>query len=249
MDRHEVGDLSKFESKEAFRVAFREHFPYNGAEATVSRKANELWTLRELQPGDTVIANRGTSEVVGVGTVNDVGYKWRPERAEYQHTVGVDWDTSAARKITPVKSWATTTVSKVSANLFRDILGTGTAPVSKKTVEPPRIYLELERALERRGQAVLYGPPGTGKTHTARRAAVWLLEGRQLERARRRAIGRRHGSARAREAAEFHPCAVAPSVVRCGQPFAVAVEQVVHRRDGRFQIWSVAAQLPQRRSR
>ena len=177
MDRHEVGDLSKFESKEAFRVAFREHFPYNGAEATVSRKANELWTLRELQPGDTVIANRGTSEVVGVGTVNDVGYKWRPERAEYQHTVGVDWDTSAARKITPVKSWATTTVSKVSATLFRDILGTGTAPVSKKTVEPPRIYLELERALERRGQAVLYGPPGTGKTHTARRAAVWLLEG------------------------------------------------------------------------
>ena len=177
MDRHEVGDLSKFESKEAFREAFREHFPYNGAEATVSRKANELWTLRELQPGDTVIANRGTSEVVGVGTVNDVGYKWRPERAEYQHTVGVDWDTSAARKITPVKSWATTTVSKVSANLFRDILGTGTAPVSKKTVEPPRIYLELERALERRGQAVLYGPPGTGKTHTARRAAVWLLEG------------------------------------------------------------------------
>ena len=177
MDRHEVGDLSKFESKEAFREAFREHFPYNGAEATVSRKANELWTLRELQPGDTVIANRGTSEVVGVGTVNDVGYKWRPERAEYQHTVGVDWDTSAARKITPVKSWATTTVSKVSATLFRDILGTGTAPVSKKTVEPPRIYLELERALERRGQAVLYGPPGTGKTHTARRAAVWLLEG------------------------------------------------------------------------
>jgi len=137
MDRHEVGDLSKFESKEAFREAFREHFPYNGAEATVSRKANELWTLRELQPGDTVIANRGTSEVVGVGTVNDVGYKWRPERAEYQHTVGVDWDTSAARKITPVKSWATTTVSKVSANLFRDILGTGTAPVSKKTVGLP----------------------------------------------------------------------------------------------------------------
>jgi 5-methylcytosine-specific restriction enzyme B len=172
----EVGDLSEFESKEAFREVFRQHFPYNGAEATVSRKANELWTLRELQPGDKVIANRGTSQVVAVGTVNDVGYKWRPERNEYQHTVGVDWDTSAARAIPPVKAWATTTVSKVSAALYREILGTA-APAITKTVEPDRIYLKLEEALERRGQAVLYGPPGTGKTYTARRAAVWLLEG------------------------------------------------------------------------
>jgi 5-methylcytosine-specific restriction enzyme B len=172
----EVGDLADFESKEAFREVFREHWPYNGAEATVSRKANELWTLRELQPGDEVIANRGTSELLAVGTVNDVGYQWRPERQEFRHTVGVDWDTSVARAIPPVKAWATTTVSKVSAALYRDILG-GSAPNITKTVEPDRIYLKLEEALQRRGQAVLYGPPGTGKTYTARRAAVWLLEG------------------------------------------------------------------------
>jgi 5-methylcytosine-specific restriction protein B len=175
----EVGDLMRFESKEAFRDTFRQHFPYNGAEAVVSRKANELWTLRELQPGDTVIANRGTSEVVAIGTVNDVGYNWRPERGEYRHTVGVDWDTSAGRQITPVKAWATTTVSKVSATLFRGILGSGTLGPGAiiKPIEPDRIYLELENALKRRGQAVLYGPPGTGKTYTARRAAVWLLAG------------------------------------------------------------------------
>ena len=99
----EVGDLSQFESKEAFREAFRQHFPYNGVEHHVSRKANELWTLMELQPGDTVIANRGVSEVLGVGTVNDVGYVWRPEREQYKHTVGVDWDTSVARTIEPVR--------------------------------------------------------------------------------------------------------------------------------------------------
>ncbi|OBH30751.1 hypothetical protein A5692_18740 [Mycobacterium sp. E342] len=172
----DVGDLAEFESKEAFLDAFRQHFPYNGAEAVVSRKANELWTLRELQPGDKVIANRGTSEVVAVGTVNDVGYKWRPERQEYRHTVGVDWDTSAARVIPPVKAWAMTTVSKVSAALYRNILG-ASGPLITKTVEPDRIYRKLEEALERRGQVVLYGPPGTGKTYAARRAAVWLLEG------------------------------------------------------------------------
>src|SRR5664280_61101 len=116
-----VGDLSDYDSKESFREAFREQYPYNGNEAQVSRKANELWTLMELEAGDKVIANRGTSDVLAIGTVNDDGYAWRPERNEYRHTLGVDWDTSFARKIEPVKAWATTTVSKVSAALFKKI--------------------------------------------------------------------------------------------------------------------------------
>jgi 5-methylcytosine-specific restriction protein B len=170
----DVGDLTQYDSKETFREAFRQHYPYNGVEHHVSRKANELWSLMELQPGDTVIANRGVSEVLGVGTVSDVGYVWRPERDQYKHTVGVDWDTSVARTIEPVRAWATTTVSKVPATILRQVLGIG--PTSKP-VEADEKYLELEAALRRRGQVVLYGPPGTGKTFVANRAAVWLLGG------------------------------------------------------------------------
>lgn len=176
-----VGDLSDYDSKESFREAFREHYPFNGNEAQVSRKANELWTLMELEPGDKVIANRGTSEVLAIGTVNDVGYVWRPERDEYRHTLGVDWDVSFARKIEPVKAWATTTVSKVSAALYKKITSTagdnGNATASTLAVGVDTIYAQIEAALRRRGQAILYGPPGTGKTYTARRAAVWFLEG------------------------------------------------------------------------
>lgn len=176
-----VGDLSEYDSKEAFREAFREQYPYSGNEAQVSRKANELWTLMELEPGDKVIANRGTSEVLAIGTVNDEGYAWRPERDEYRHTLGVDWDTSFARKIEPVKAWATTTVSKVSAALFRKLSSQGDSGGNGTTSTVPvavdAVYPELEQALRRRGQVILYGPPGTGKTYTARRAAVWLLDG------------------------------------------------------------------------
>ncbi|MBV5246743.1 AAA family ATPase [Mycolicibacterium sp. PAM1] len=170
----EVGDLTLYETKETFKDEFRKHFPYNGVERQVSRKANELWTLMELQPGDTVIANRGVSEVLAVGTVNDTGYVWRPERDQYKHTVGVDWDTSQAKPIAPVKGWATTTVSKVSAGLLRQITGQSPTP---KPVDADARYLDLDAALHRRGQIVLYGPPGTGKTYIARRAAVWFLEG------------------------------------------------------------------------
>jgi len=170
----EVGDLTEFASKEEFRQAFREAFPYNGNEAQVTRKSNELWTLMELEPGDKVIANRGTSEILGIGTVGDGGYQWRPERREYRHTLAVDWDTSTARKIEPVKAWATTTVKKVPASLYRTITNDTSIPHG---IAEDSLYPEIEQALDRRGQVILYGPPGTGKTYAARRAAVWLLEG------------------------------------------------------------------------
>lgn len=168
----EVGDLSQFESKEEFREAFRSQFPYNGNEAQVSRKANEVWTLVELEPGDKVVANRGTTEVLAVGTVTDTGYAWRQDRPEFRHTVAVVWDTSKARHIEPVKAWATTTVKAVPAKLYETIIG---GPPPPPPLDP--IYASIEEALSRRGQVILYGPPGTGKTYTARRAATWLLSG------------------------------------------------------------------------
>ena len=63
----EVGDLSQFESKEAFRARFEEAYPYNGLLAQARRKGNELWKLRELEPGDLVVANRGIGRVLAVG--------------------------------------------------------------------------------------------------------------------------------------------------------------------------------------
>ncbi len=171
----DVGDLTAFEDKTAFREEFGRRYPYNGSKAQVSRKSNELWTLLELEPGDKVVANRGTGEVLAIGTVNDVGYAWRPERPEHRHTLGIDWDTSYGRKITPVKSWATTTVAKVPATLYATLTGQAKHPPKMATIEP--VYPTIETALRRRGQVILYGPPGTGKTYVARRAAVWLLQG------------------------------------------------------------------------
>jgi 5-methylcytosine-specific restriction protein B len=168
----EVGDLSQFDSKEEFREAFRSHFPHNGNEAQVSRKANEVWTLVELEAGDKVVANRGTAEVLAVGTVTDAGYQWRRDRPEFRHTVAVEWDTSKARHIEPVKAWATTTVKAVPAKLYETIIE---GPPPPPPLDP--VHASVEEAIARRGQVILYGPPGTGKTYTARRAATWLLSG------------------------------------------------------------------------
>ncbi len=171
----DVGDLTEFPDKESFRERFGEAYP--STTGHVTRKSNELWTLMELDPGDIVIANRGTSAVVGIGKVNDTGYVFRPEREEYRHTLGVDWFETEERDIEPVKSWATVTVARVKQDLYKSIAGADVVEDDSPTeVPPPDPVHELaDELLDRRGQMIFYGPPGTGKTWTALRHCVWTL--------------------------------------------------------------------------
>ncbi len=170
-----VGDLTAFATKDEYRAAFAEMYP-NTNEGHISRKANELWTLRDLEPGDIIVANKGTATVVGIGRVIEPGYEYRPERSEYRHTVAVDWFDTDSRTIEPVKKWAFDTVASIPQSLYKRILGSETEPrlgVSG-TVDP--LFAQIEETLERKRQVVLYGPPGTGKTYLARRFAVWWLQ-------------------------------------------------------------------------
>ena len=179
----ELGDLSRFASQEEFRAAFGDQFSeeYRGNKSKLTVKANEVWTFRELEPGDTVIANRGTNQVVGIGTVTEPGYVWRPERQVYKHTVSVQWTDTAERTLDPpVTSWFGSTVAKVPGDLYQRIIAAGAAdggPVAGRAGGQPGVQCcrTSVGGLQRRGQIVLYGPPGTGKTHAARRFAVWWL--------------------------------------------------------------------------
>jgi 5-methylcytosine-specific restriction enzyme B len=178
----EIGDLLRFADRDEFRTAFDDRFSaeYRESRSKLTVKANEVWTFRELEPGDTVIANRGTNQVVGIGTVIEPGYVWRPEREVYKHTVSVRWDDAAERTLDPpVTSWFGSTVAKVPGDLYQRIIAAGVADggreVPPQPVGPEPVLQEILSALGRRGQVVLYGPPGTGKTYAARRFAVWWL--------------------------------------------------------------------------
>lgn len=184
-----VGDLREFESKESFKARFEKEFAetYNHHRSTVTRKANEVWTLQELEPGDIVVANKGTSHILAIGKVVEPGYVWNPDRPEYCHTVKVEWDEAYAKDIPPQKKWALVTVAPVSASLYESIAASGEGEVGANipTVVPLDSFMNnVGDALQRKGQAILYGPPGTGKTYQARRFAIaWLLQhaGREAE--------------------------------------------------------------------
>lgn len=173
----EVGDLREFESKESFRSRFEQEFAdfYKNHKPTLSKKANEVWTLLELEPGDIVIANRGTSHILAIGEVVEPGYSWSPERPEYRHTVRTEWDTSYAKEIAPQKKWAMVTVTAVPAALYEAIVGETPSKAPVAPLDP--VLRDIAEALERKGQVILYGPPGTGKTYHARRFAIaWLRQ-------------------------------------------------------------------------
>jgi 5-methylcytosine-specific restriction protein B len=131
-----------------------------------------------------VVANRGTSEVLAIGTVKEPAYEWRPERSEYRHTVAVDWDLSFAQVLDPpVSQWATTTVLPVPRELERRILGHHRGLPAPTLAGPSSGFGDLEEGefrawaavLERKKQLIFYGPPGTGKTRAARRFSRWWL--------------------------------------------------------------------------
>jgi len=178
----DTGDLRDYPSFDDFRAAFASGHSYGGNQSQVTRKAKEVWMLNELEPGDVVVANRGTSTVLGIGVVRQPGYQWRAERPEYKHTVAVDWSNPVERTIEPVKRWALTTVQQVPQTLYQRILaspttqgGPGETSITIEDVPPEPVLLDIQDALQRKVQVVLYGPPGTGKTYTARRFAAWWL--------------------------------------------------------------------------
>jgi len=167
----DVGDLTDFQTKEELKAKFTETFDYVPTKA--STKVNELWTLRELETSDIVVANRGISQVLAIGEVQDEGYQFRNDRETFKHTLAVKWDTSFTKEIPPQKNWAFTTVSKVPAALY-DLIVKGKVGPSLQPATEKR-FVELADALMNRGQVLMHGPPGTGKTYHARRMSVWWL--------------------------------------------------------------------------
>lgn len=182
----EVGDLLEYDDHEGFAMSFRERFwaKHDGNQAKITAKANELWTLRQLEPGDLVVANKGLSEVLAVGEVLEPGYEWCPDRDEYKHTVKVAWDITHAGPIPEQKSWAFVTVADVPPELY-ELIVRDRDPGGEDYAEPAfgevhasvtslgmkigeRTLRRYHLALKSRGFVILSGVSGTGKT--------WLTE-------------------------------------------------------------------------
>lgn len=144
-----------------------------------------------LEPGDRIVVNKRTSQILAVGTITSEGYEYLEHLPEYKHVVHVKWD----EEFTPVsipepKYWAFKTVYELSEKDVKKWLGDfETKTTKEETVVPSVSFSEKEdiffkrmnKVLERKGQCILYGPPGTEKTYSARRFIEWSFSQLGLE--------------------------------------------------------------------
>lgn len=182
----DVGSLGQYESDQELKEALDQYWPHSTGGNL--RLARQMLAFRDLEPGDLIVANRGKSEVLAVGTVAE-GYSYDPDPEKHRHTVGVDWDTSYAQLFdSPRHAWQQT-LAKVPATLFREIrrgrkaaLIEAVNPETGADAELPDSVRKVRDLLNHKGQVVLQGPPGTGKTRLALSVALAIAgRGDQIE--------------------------------------------------------------------
>lgn len=134
---------------------------------------SQVWTFRQIRPGDRIVANQGKHTVVGIGTVVG-GYYFEPgthivEGEDFPHQVKVHWDDTEPKAVEQY-GWQRTVVELSKADFEALLAREPTAEAKPKKAEPPPPPPDPRNI-------ILYGPPGTGKTYSTVRRALELILG------------------------------------------------------------------------
>jgi hypothetical protein len=175
-------------SKDELFALIRHKYP-NDSEMAARISTTMLWNFLNLKPGNKFVTNKGKSLLLGLGVIKG-GYKFRPERNEYRHTVDVDYYAVPEAGIEipeDFKGKFGKTIIPLDSKVFEKIEALFPAPGIIENYTLPKCAsdtgLAVEtlsswvKAIERKGQAIIYGPPGTGKTFIAERLAKHLVSG------------------------------------------------------------------------
>jgi len=195
----DLSDLSRAEFDARRDALLRDHPDWT------KRGLNQVWRFSRIKEGDYVIANKGTSEVLGIGTVAGP-YHFVPN-TRHGHRLPVEW-TDGRRRRVDKPAWRRTLL-RIDRPEFEEIVA---APLVSEprppTLPPPKASdlprelkpdypleqlvadLHLDRptverwlrAIHRKKQVIMYGPPGTGKTYCAKHLARHLVAASDGER-------------------------------------------------------------------
>lgn len=200
-DSFEGGYISiNWENKKDFSKFTREQI-----KNLVGEKATKcIWAfVSDIQEGQTVVANKGTRKVVGIGKIKSAylppnhpdNPRAKKRESKHRHVHLVEWqingeielETEFFGRIPPaVKQLTPEQCQQIKdAYLEKDpslkgkldqLLPDDLETGETKVIEPTEGTTMIE-LLEQLRQIILYGPPGTGKTREAKRVALGVLKG------------------------------------------------------------------------
>jgi 5-methylcytosine-specific restriction protein B len=189
-----IGDLSIYSSKDEMKQAMKEKIDPSG---TYRNAAHATWQfVKEIKPGDVVIAKKGVSLIVGRGIVES-DYEFDAKRQRYKNVRKVKWThkgewphpgqaaTKTLTDITVYKDY----VEKLDA-IFKsdkiDIMDDPKEPEIEYPAYNAEMFLEevymdeesyetLVSLVRKKKNVILQGAPGVGKTFTAKRLAYSMM--------------------------------------------------------------------------
>ncbi len=132
---------------------------YEKAHRYTTESVNQVWRFaHDIKPGDRLVANRGTTKVLGIGVVTKP-CEFHSEAGHYLHRLPVLWYDLTAREVRQ-GGWRSTLI-ELNREKFE-----ATANSKLKGDAVPTSY-PLNQ--------ILYGPPGTGKTYRTIERAVEII--------------------------------------------------------------------------
>ena len=157
-------------SKKQLEDIFQKTYPTVN-ERQIKADAKQLRNFANLKPRDKIVINRGKSKLLALGEVTS-GYKYRPERTEYKHTVDVNYY--------EIRNDGVDIPGHLRGKFGRTILNLGKSAyqeIEKLFLDKKKLYHNTSQPLN----LILYGPPGTGKTYQTVNYALAILEDKTLE--------------------------------------------------------------------